>query len=450
MNKVIKGKQGYLFLAGNRNAVIEQHTGRQILGKQKLARWKKLFRKRQCRLWLRRCKYFIQIVPDKHHVYSQYLPDGTTLATHRNIDRLIETLPRGLHKRFSYPGEALRQASMTEQVYYRKDTHWTDKGAYTGYRLLMDMINRDFPDAIIIKDPVYTPGKHQGDLARMSDLRNEEIYDICLPAHNAGPVFDNKITGTGKIQVFQSGAVNNSLTAMVFGSSSTTMLMKFLKGSFNTVIFCWSPALDYSLIDYFSPSLVISQIRERHLIQPADDGLGLTTTEIAFVKSFMDFPGTGLPPLGYNPVELLLSSLAKAGAPVNRRHHIYIEQIAWTLGLMPVLQQAMRLHDSGQTWYRIRRNIDRTFTHLCKEISSSELFDPVYIKSNLTSCKQPLQDNHIASQYLLLGSHIGYRSGPGFNGELYWEKYPDVRQAGIHPLIHYIRHGKKEGRQLLR
>lgn len=448
MDKVIKGKQGYLFLAGNQNAVIEQHTGKRILGEEKLARWNYLLRKRWRRLRQRRCKYFILVVPDKHYIYSQYLPDGTMLAPHRNIDRLIQTLSRKICRHFSYPGEELRLASANEQVYYRKDTHWTDKGAYIAYRLLMELVSKDFPDTVIVQNPEYRLRPHQGDLARMIDLDHEESYEIYVPDNELRPGFDNRIIGTGQVQVFHNNDVKNRQVAMIFGSSSTTMLMKFLKGSFNTVIFCWSPNFDYGLIDHFSPSLVISQIRERHLIRPADDEQGLTTTEIAFIKSFPDSPGRELVPFDCNHVNLLLACLAKAGNPVNRRNYAGIERIAWKLGLAPILQQSVNMQDAQQPWRRIRQYVEKTFSEFCKEISTSELYDPFYIESALASYTPVLQDNDRAGLYLLFGQYFDYQSGPGFNGGRYWEKYPDVQQAGLHPLIHYLRHGRYETRTL--
>lgn len=37
-------------------------------------------------------------------------------------------------------------------------------------------------------------------------------------------------------------------------------------------------------------------------------------------------------------------------------------------------------------------------------------------------------------------------TGPNFDAAAYLDRYPDVAGAGLHPVIHYIRHGKGEGR----
>ena len=47
----------------------------------------------------------------------------------------------------------------------------------------------------------------------------------------------------------------------------------------------------------------------------------------------------------------------------------------------------------------------------------------------------------------LTGTGEGARSiGPNFDGRRYLDENPDVRAAGMHPLLHYLQHGRREGR----
>jgi hypothetical protein len=41
----------------------------------------------------------------------------------------------------------------------------------------------------------------------------------------------------------------------------------------------------------------------------------------------------------------------------------------------------------------------------------------------------------------------GWAVRPFFDAAFYLERYPDVRQAGMNPLWHYLRHGAAEGRK---
>ena len=48
--------------------------------------------------------------------------------------------------------------------------------------------------------------------------------------------------------------------------------------------------------------------------------------------------------------------------------------------------------------------------------------------------------------YLHEGADEGRSPGPEFNGSLYLEMYPDVASSRQNPLLHYIQHGQQEGR----
>lgn len=50
--------------------------------------------------------------------------------------------------------------------------------------------------------------------------------------------------------------------------------------------------------------------------------------------------------------------------------------------------------------------------------------------------------------YLSIGYKMGLNPSEQFNGNLYLERYPDVAQEGVNPLIHYILFGKSEGRTI--
>ena len=87
--KVIRGKEGYLFLAGDQNAVIKQHSGEILLERARLKRWRNLFIGRKKILDSLSCHYYVQIVPDKHCIYRQYLPDKFKISEIQNVDLFL-------------------------------------------------------------------------------------------------------------------------------------------------------------------------------------------------------------------------------------------------------------------------------------------------------------------------------------------------------------------------
>lgn len=53
-----------------------------------------------------------------------------------------------------------------------------------------------------------------------------------------------------------------------------------------------------------------------------------------------------------------------------------------------------------------------------------------------------------AAGHFLAHAHVpGHDPGPGFSMELYLQQNPDVASAGMNPLLHYLRHGRSEGRK---
>ena len=52
------------------------------------------------------------------------------------------------------------------------------------------------------------------------------------------------------------------------------------------------------------------------------------------------------------------------------------------------------------------------------------------------------------AHYLKSGAKKGFDPGPRFSTNAYLAENPDVRDAGTNPLVHYLRFGRHEGRQI--
>ena len=54
----------------------------------------------------------------------------------------------------------------------------------------------------------------------------------------------------------------------------------------------------------------------------------------------------------------------------------------------------------------------------------------------------------VARHYLDIGWRKGANPGPGFDGRRYLDRHHDVKEADVNPLVHYLRHGRDEGREM--
>ncbi|MCW1970781.1 MAG: hypothetical protein KIH69_021945 [Anaerolineae bacterium] len=94
--------------------------------------------------------------------------------------------------------------------------------------------------------------------------------------------------------------------------------------------------------------------------------------------------------------------------------------------------------------YALRRRLDER--RLSRQLIAQSLFDPEYYLTQYPDVRQV----GIAPvvHYLRYGWWEGRNPSPNFDSQAYLAKNPDVRMAGINPLLHYAQHGKAEGRSM--
>lgn len=121
-NKVLVGKDDWLFLANDTNKVIDQVTGKFILPDNFGQLWREVF---DFRLSLANeigYKYFFNIIPNKECVYEKYLPDNFSISENRPVYEVIKSFPTGVEWKYYY--DILREASHKRDVFSKGDTHW--------------------------------------------------------------------------------------------------------------------------------------------------------------------------------------------------------------------------------------------------------------------------------------------------------------------------------------
>lgn len=79
-------------------------------------------------------------------------------------------------------------------------------------------------------------------------------------------------------------------------------------------------------------------------------------------------------------------------------------------------------------------------------IAASPFFDLALYREQ---CSQKLTTRHNAIRhYVRFGGKEGFNPHPNFDGAQYLLANPDVRRAGLDPLLHYLRYGASEGRKI--
>lgn len=80
-------------------------------------------------------------------------------------------------------------------------------------------------------------------------------------------------------------------------------------------------------------------------------------------------------------------------------------------------------------------------------LSESEYFDNEYIANQLEDLGLKIKDP--LEFFVLFGAALELSPSEKFDTKSYLEMNPDVKDSGINPLLHYIKHGKAEGRVLI-
>lgn len=207
---------------------------------------------------------------------------------------------------------------------------------------------------------------------------------------------------------------------------------------------------DFDLIKQLNPDIVLNQIRERFLVRPANDILGINPTEAAFIKGFKSGYDRKLWLGDYSLKTLLLNCMCKIGHAENYAYSEPFKLLIESIGLVPLLDYSLSLKVNESNFDDVKRDILSRFNNLINEIASSELFCEKYVKKKLLALKrQPaVFDDVIVLNYLFYGRLFGYRSSRNFCGKKYWDAHNDVKDSGMHPVWHYERHGRLENRQL--
>ena len=97
-------------------------------------------------------KLYVLITPPKDEIYP---PKSSVIKLQENTN--FEEQIKGVkgEVKIFYPIDEFREAAKNNYVYFKTDDHWTDDGAFEGYKVLMNEIKKDFPGVNVLTDKNY-------------------------------------------------------------------------------------------------------------------------------------------------------------------------------------------------------------------------------------------------------------------------------------------------------
>lgn len=269
------GHDGFLFQRFD--AAFEQIGGATLLGRPQLARWINQIEARDAWCAVRGIDYRMLVVPEKHVVYADMLPDGASVSAHRPITQIMQALGPTPRRHLLYPAEVLAAGRAVEPVFFRTDVHWTYYGSYLAYRVLMESLPLGYRRQMVPED-VLIRGDYRvmGDLGvRLEPVPQERGVSIGHPLqHRFRKTFDNRAFGRGQTEIFENDDARLP-QAVLFRDSNASTMIQFLAMHFSRLVVVSSTEFFYDLVRSERPDVVITEMTERYLAVPVeghDDG----------------------------------------------------------------------------------------------------------------------------------------------------------------------------------
>jgi alginate O-acetyltransferase complex protein AlgJ len=284
--KVVEGKEGWLFLARDTNHVIHQHTGRVRFSARQLKDWRYVLETRAAWLARREIPYFFLVPPNAHAVYPEYLPDDLVPVAERPVLQLIRHLQdRESKARIVYPIEELAAHKQHDLVYIKTDSHWNELGAFIAYKRLMREISPYVTVREIRWEQLFVSRSDLvGDLgSKMQPERASTQVFVDVRGWQAHYAKDNRVRVTGR-RIEYRCRLAPDVTCLVHGDSFTEKLLPVLADSFGHTVFCQMPSLDFQVVQQVRPDVVIGVQNERFLLEVPYDATAPTQGELAASK----------------------------------------------------------------------------------------------------------------------------------------------------------------------
>jgi alginate O-acetyltransferase complex protein AlgJ len=306
--KVVRGKDGWLFLDFDTNRVMAQVQGRLRLSAEELRQWQFLLENRVAWLARRRALYLFLVPPLPHAVFADKLPDGCFEAERPVLQLLRHLESQRSYARVLYPVEELIEHR--DSHYTKTDTHWTDRGAFIAYSLLSDEIESFVPMRRLDDTDIdWIEVMKAGDLGDKLQPEEQSLHVYAQPSNpQARLVYDNGIFHQGRRADFECDTAPDS-TCLVLGTSSAFGMVHLFAEGFRRLVFANIPTLDYALVNEVNPDVVIAIFGERFMIRVPVDLLAPTQPELEAEKraarKVLFAPEGLLPPDGHWRTRLL-------------------------------------------------------------------------------------------------------------------------------------------------
>jgi hypothetical protein len=268
----VTGKNGWFFFTGEDSIADYQNV--EPFKPGRLAKIQKNLDYLNKKLNSQGITLLVVIPPNKSTVYPQYMPEQIPVIGEKSrLDQFLEYMRKNNDTFVVDLRPTLLDASKTQDVYYKTDTHWNDVGAYYGYVETVGALKTNYPllTPHSISDFNYTyigDSAHDLSLLMGFSTYTEENW-VLIPNFKIQLKEEKTALHDGRYIRMVTNTNQQLPKLLVFGDSFYSSLAHFIEphfGSVKTIPFTldnqiWS--LDW--IQREHPNVVLIEIAERDL-----------------------------------------------------------------------------------------------------------------------------------------------------------------------------------------
>jgi Flp pilus assembly protein TadD len=266
---VVEGRDGWLFLVvyGNTD-VLRLYTDEHSIGDDVLEYWARTLAHRQEYLTSRGIVYLTFIAPDAYPVYRDKLPASVELAPRTPFERLRPMLDESVLASCVFPLQELIDGRSSEATFQSVDSHWTDWGAWIGYKAAMIALQPAVPNIRVLRsDEVsWSSSRRFGALGAVVTPERSATVRVAKVTDPAARLTQQVMTEVRDAYLVFEQDAPELPSAVIFRDSFMSAPGQFFAESFRRTIFVSSPnTVFYDLVEEERPDVVIFQGAERRL-----------------------------------------------------------------------------------------------------------------------------------------------------------------------------------------
>jgi len=290
---VHEGKDGWLFLIGGTNSVIDLYQHKSSFTEEHVKAWADLITTRAAFAAEVGADYQHLAAPEKLTVMHKYFAGDIENIGNSPINQMHSKCPE-IRKHFINVLPLYERQQDDFLLFWKTDTHWSFVGCFSAYQQLCarlgvasraDLLQYPFGEAHCLLDLG----------AKMTPERREDVrfYRLAKDAHRvyANPMVrfkeEQKLLNENSLHIGSHVVYRNESDKAVdkcvvlFGDSFSEyrphLLMGMLAETFCEVHFIWNAAIDREYVALLRPDILVTELAERFMVSVPTDQLCIQT-----------------------------------------------------------------------------------------------------------------------------------------------------------------------------